>query len=271
MVHTRSGRAVIHAESSYGRAASQESKRRMRKRKLGLSQQQDGVMSLTPRRSTRAQIQEAIELATPPSAHRVAAAPRTPSPTRNRRLRGRLPRCSDFGPSRHFTFRGQGFLLCSACDLWDACLPDSYSRMSGGSRRFACKAGHTSFSHPTSSLRRRSSTTPLKSNRVAREQNLSIASSSDAEEVDYTSNDEEDSTTTSCSDNERGDPCQHSACSVGGTTTTDTISTTTTTTITAAAHTNGSGGSGTHTIEAQKTDSTALQQLLQERNRRLSN
>ena len=153
---------------------------------------------------------------------------------------------------------------------WDARLPDSYSRILGGSRRFACKAGHTSLSHPTPSLRRRSSTTPLKSNRVAREQNLSIASSSDAEEVDYTSNDEEDSTTTSCSDNERGDPCQHSACSVGGTTTTDTISTTTTTTtITAAAHTNGSGGSGTHTIEAQNTNSTALEQLLREKEQKI--
>jgi hypothetical protein len=159
MVHTRSGHAVVHVEASYGRAARKESKRRRQKRKLNLSTntlpgQIDGVDgSATPQRRTRtrAQIQELTELATPPSAtNRVAT---TPPTTTTRFLRGRLPRCSDFGLNRHFAFEGQRFFFCHPCDLWDARLPDSSTKMSAVSRRYACTAGHLCFSHPTS-LRR---------------------------------------------------------------------------------------------------------------------
>ena len=80
MVKTRAGRAVIHTEGSFGRAARQELKRCMKK--MGLSQQ-DGVMHVTPRRTTRVHVQEEEELAkpAPTSSHRVAVP--TPSPTRN--------------------------------------------------------------------------------------------------------------------------------------------------------------------------------------------
>ena len=41
-----------------------------------------------------------------------------------------MPRCSDFGHSRHFAFEGQGFLFCNPCDLWDALLPDCSAKVS---------------------------------------------------------------------------------------------------------------------------------------------
>jgi hypothetical protein len=157
MVNTRSGHEVVHVEASYGRAARRETKRRRRKRKLNLSistsagREDDGAdgTSTPKRRRTRAQIQEMTELATPPSASTRAA---TTPPTRSTRLlRGRLPRCSDFGLHRHFAFQGrQKYFFCNPCDLWDARLPDCSKKMSSDSRRYACTAGHSCFSHPTS-------------------------------------------------------------------------------------------------------------------------
>ena len=117
MVNTRSGHKVVHVEASYGRASRKESKRCRQKRKLNSSTstspgENDGVDgSSTPqrRRTTRAQIQELTELATPPSAStRVAT---TPPAVSTRLLRGKLPRCSDFGLSRHFAFEGQKFFF----------------------------------------------------------------------------------------------------------------------------------------------------------------
>ena len=162
MVHTRSGQAVVHGEASYGRAARKESQRRRQKRKkLNLSRselgQDDGLdgnaSTTTPQRRrrirTRAQAQEEEKLATPPGIFNQVA--KTPPPKSERLLRGtRLPRCSDFGPARHFIFQDQGFNFCSPCDLWDACLPDCSKNMSRVSARYACTAGHSCFSHPTS-------------------------------------------------------------------------------------------------------------------------
>ena len=172
MVHTRSGLAVVHMETSYGRAARIESKRRRKKQKW---MNMDSIRSaagdddagskdtstpnttttiMTPTRAmsrtmTRAQAQEDRELITPPGASRRVA--ETPPPPRERILRGtRLPRCSDYGLERHSIFKDQGFHFCSSCDLWDARVPDCNKTMSRVSTRYACTAGHTSFLHPTS-------------------------------------------------------------------------------------------------------------------------
>jgi hypothetical protein len=165
MVHTRSGQAVVHVETSYGRAARKESQRRRQKRrKLDSSRSESGpagdglldgnAITTTPQRTmtrtrAQAQAQEEEELATPPGAFNQVA--KTPPPKSERLLRQtRLPRCSDFGLARHFIFHNQGFNFCSPCDLWDACLSDCSKKMSRESARYACTAGHKFFSHPTS-------------------------------------------------------------------------------------------------------------------------
>ncbi|KAI2496094.1 hypothetical protein MHU86_18420 [Fragilaria crotonensis] len=58
--------------------------------------------------------------------------------------------CTDYGRTRHFAFRGQGFFFCNPCDLWDDRLPDSNIKGSRLSTRFRCTANHSCFSHPTS-------------------------------------------------------------------------------------------------------------------------
>jgi hypothetical protein len=167
-MYTRSGNRVEHMEASYGRAARKESKRRRLKRKLvTLAEEEDEstatyydsngeeeAKSRTPftparRRTTRAQLQIEEALSTPPSAStRAATTPPSPS---ERLLRGRRkPMCTDYGRTRHFAFRGQGFFFCSPCDLWDDRLPDSNMKASRVSTRFGCTANHSSFSHPTS-------------------------------------------------------------------------------------------------------------------------
>ena len=169
-MYTRSGNRVEHMEASYGRAARKESKRRRLKRKLVTlaEEEDDGTAkyydsngeeeaadkSRTPftparRRTTRAQLQIEEALSTPPSAStRAATTPPSPS---ERLLRGRRkPMCTDYGLTRHFAFRGQGFFFCSPCDLWDDRLPDSNMKASRVSTRFGCTANHSCFSHPTS-------------------------------------------------------------------------------------------------------------------------
>ena len=157
MVRTRAGHDVFHTEASYGRAARVESSRKHRKRRLlcAVSMQdgdgggESGTTS-TPRRATRktrGQIRQEEDVATPPSAlSRVGVTP----PSKNERmLRGRVPTCSDYGISRHFAFRGNGYFFCHACDFWDSLPPDRSKKCSRTSKRLACTAGHTSFSHPT--------------------------------------------------------------------------------------------------------------------------
>ena len=155
MVRTRSGHAVFFTETSYGRAARQETTRRLQKRKLSSSvliqdeaDGENGTFS-TPRRArkTRGQIWQEEDLATPPSANtRVGVTP----PSRSERiLRGRIPTCSDYGISRRYSFPGNRFFFCHACDLWDSLPPDRSKNCSRTSNRLACTANHTSFSHPT--------------------------------------------------------------------------------------------------------------------------
>jgi hypothetical protein len=104
--------------------------------------------------TTRAHAQLVAALATPPSVSRVVATT-TPAQTTRRTLRPlhdgrRKPRCSDFGPSRHYAFQGQqGFFFCHPCDLWDALPLDASKKISGLSRMYSCTANHESFSHPT--------------------------------------------------------------------------------------------------------------------------
>ena len=159
MVRTRSGQEVLHMEASYGRAAQNESKRRRKKRKLvedsslnSPSTPDDVSRSRTPVRRTRSQAELEAALDTPPSASNQLDTTMAPPQKRSERIsrQQRLPRCSDFGRARHYAFQGQGFLFCNSCDLWDALLPDSSAKVSAMSRRFACTANHTVFSHPTS-------------------------------------------------------------------------------------------------------------------------
>jgi hypothetical protein len=153
MVKTRRGNEVIFTATSYGRAGREETKRRWRKHK---AMQDIGTGVTTPMRmvTTRAHAQLVAALATPPSVSRVVATT-TPAQTTPRTLRPqhdgrRKPRCSDFGPSRHYAFQGQqGFFFCHPCDLWDALPPDASKKISGLSRMYSCTANHESFSHPT--------------------------------------------------------------------------------------------------------------------------
>lgn len=154
MVHTRSGHAVVHMEASYGRAARTESRRKRQKKKIyaikpsGRGEAVGRSLSSTPQRITRSQLEQEEELATPPSASNRLAV--TPPAKTERILRGRLPRCSDFGVARRYAFKNKGFLFCNPCDMWDALLPDCSKKISGISARFACIASHETFSHPTS-------------------------------------------------------------------------------------------------------------------------
>jgi hypothetical protein len=129
----------------------------MQKRKLSSAafvqdKDEDGVESGalgTPRRArrTRGQIRQEEDLATPPSA--LARVGVTPPSKNERMLRGRIPTCSDYGISRHFSFKGNGYFFCHACDLWDSLPPDRSKNCSRTSKMLACTAKHTSFSHPT--------------------------------------------------------------------------------------------------------------------------
>jgi hypothetical protein len=154
MVKTRSGNDVSYTEASYGRAARKETTRKRLRMKLIASTSErvddhDRSPS-TPRRTrnTRAaQMQQEEDLATPPSAlNRVGI---TPPKKTERLLRGRRPTCSDYGIARHFSFHGNGFFFCHACDIWDSLPPDRSRNASRVSARFACTAHHESFSHPT--------------------------------------------------------------------------------------------------------------------------
>ena len=159
MVRTRSGHDVVYTEASYGRAARKESSRRQQKRKLARAvlaeDDEDGSESGTAdtstprtrtRRKTRGQIRQEEALATPPSAlTRVGV---TPPIQPERMLRGRMPTCSDYGTSRHFSFQGNGYFFCHACDLWDSLPADRNKNCSRTSKRLGCTAKHTSFSHP---------------------------------------------------------------------------------------------------------------------------
>ena len=156
MVRTRSGHDVFHSEASYGRAARSESKRRMRKRKIAADlRDEDGVESSgtasTPVRNTRrtrGQIRQEEDLSTPPSAFaRVGVTP----PSQNERILrgGRLPTCSDYGNTRHYMFKGNGYFFCHPCDMWDSLPPDRSKNCSRTSKKFACIGKHTSFCHPT--------------------------------------------------------------------------------------------------------------------------
>ena len=105
MVRTRAGHDVVYTEASYGRAARTESRRRMQKRKFERQDQggESGTAASTPQRArrTRGQIRQE-ELSTPPSATvRLGV---TPPSQDEIMLRGRLPTCSDYGISRHFSF-----------------------------------------------------------------------------------------------------------------------------------------------------------------------
>jgi hypothetical protein len=153
MVHTRSGQAVVHMDASYGCAARTESRRKRQKKNMYAAQpssQNDvGMTSIsTPRRVTRSQLEHEGQLVTPPSASNRFAA--TPPAKIEQRLRGRLPRCSDFGVARHYAFQNKGFYFCNPCDMWDALLPDCSRKVSGMSARSACIASHNTCSHPTS-------------------------------------------------------------------------------------------------------------------------
>ena len=154
MVKTRSGNDVSYTEASYGRAARKETTRKRQRMKLigSTSERVDDHdrSPSTPRRTrnTRAaQMQQEEDLATPPSAlNRVGI---TPPKKTERLLRGRRPTCSDYGIARHFSFQGNGFFFCHACDIWDSLPPDRSRNASRVSARFACTAHHESFSHPT--------------------------------------------------------------------------------------------------------------------------
>ena len=156
MVPTRSGKAVTHAVTSYGRASRKESAKQQRKNK----RRRIAAKAAPDTRTTRsfAQLMQESDseddslssvlldpesvgtsVVTSTTAVRVLRASTTP----------RRPRCTDFGRSRHYAFNGQGFLFCSPCDLWDSLPPDKDARMTIHSRRFACKANHRVFSHPT--------------------------------------------------------------------------------------------------------------------------
>jgi hypothetical protein len=158
MGRTRSGREIVYTEASYGRAARAETARKRKKRKLSSTSlvQRDNnsvvIVGGTPPRRTRGQIRQEASLGTPPSVYtRVGA---TPPSNGNRVLRGtRAPTCSDYGMSRHYSFQGDGFFFCNACDVWDSLLPDDRYKKAAGpsrqSRRVACTANHDSFCHPT--------------------------------------------------------------------------------------------------------------------------
>jgi hypothetical protein len=156
MVRTRSGVAVVHSATSYGRASREESRRQRMKRKANL-QTDTGVEGAgTPRRkATRAHAQLLESLSTPPNAVSGLVVARTPVETTSpRTLRPlhdgrRRPRCSDYGPSRHLTFQGQGFFFCHKCDLWDSLPPDGRKRISASSSTYRCTANHQNFSYPT--------------------------------------------------------------------------------------------------------------------------
>ena len=142
-------------EASYGRAARNESKRQRRKRKLAAdlsSSPDDTSWNTTPARRTRLQVELEASLDTSPSASNRLDISKTPPQKRSERIsrQQRSPRCSDFGRARHYAFQGRGFLFCNSCDLWDALLPDSSAKVSATSRRFACTANQSVFSHPTS-------------------------------------------------------------------------------------------------------------------------
>ena len=129
MVRTRSGQVVSYTELDYGRASRQEIARRHQKRKLLARAESDdeedddggaaigggGIGTSTPRtpraRKTRAQVRQEEALATPPSARvRVGVTPPVHS---ERILRGsRMPTCSDYGTTRHFSFKGDGYFFC---------------------------------------------------------------------------------------------------------------------------------------------------------------
>ena len=123
MVRTRSGHDVFYTEASYGRAARNESSRQRRKRKLSSTTLVQGEATMSrpgtpPRtRRTRGQIQREEDLATPPSALRRVGA--TPPSKAEQMLRGRLPTCSDYGTSRHFSFKGNGyfFVMLAMCGI----------------------------------------------------------------------------------------------------------------------------------------------------------
>ena len=114
------------------------------------------VSGTPPARRTRLQMELETALDTPPPLLPKASENTTISQKRSERIsrKQRTPRCSDFGRARHYAFEGQGFLFCSACDLWDGLLPDASAKVSSTSKTFACTANHTSYSHPTTMRRR---------------------------------------------------------------------------------------------------------------------
>ena len=109
VVKTRSGRAVVHSEGSYGRAAKKEITRQRLKRKLEstiLRQVEEGDMNTTPRRQTRDQIWEMEELFTTPPSVLAQVTIIPPDNTTEHFLRGRIPSWSDFGIAHQFLIRG---------------------------------------------------------------------------------------------------------------------------------------------------------------------
>ena len=109
MVKTHSGRAVVHSEGSYGRAAKKEITRQRLKRKLEstiLRQVEEGDMNTTPRRQTRDQIWEMEELFTTPPSVLAQVTIIPPDNTTEHFLRGRIPSWSDFGIAHQFLIRG---------------------------------------------------------------------------------------------------------------------------------------------------------------------
>ena len=142
-----------------------------------------------PRARTRKQIQELMEVSTPPSATKRLAL--TPPAKSERFLRGRLPRCSDFGTMRHYAFKGRGFLFCSPCDNWDARGADCKKNASSSSRAFACTAGHQTFSHPTSLCKEFWS--PRMRNKDEADKNSDLSSAAETDD-DASDEDEEEGT-----------------------------------------------------------------------------
>ena len=49
-----------------------------------------------------------------------------------------MPTCSDYGSTRLFSFKGNGYFFCSACDLWDSLPADRNKKCSRTSRRYDC-------------------------------------------------------------------------------------------------------------------------------------
>jgi hypothetical protein len=143
MVSSRSGVSYQPTPSDYGRKAREKASNEKKRKKLEKTTD-PGARTTRSRTVERETIEERFaEHAAPPFELPQAQGP----PQRRLRSEGG-PVCSDYGLYRFIQYAGMGYFFCHQCDLWDN-ENKLNSRIQRKSLQYACKANHTSFSHPT--------------------------------------------------------------------------------------------------------------------------